>query len=106
MDCITTTKLIVLINGVSSCIFKASRGSKQGFSLYPLLFLLIIEGMGGMISTADSRGSFSGLGITRNTFITRLIFVDDVLIFGKICIMEWHVLHEIILTFGEATGYT
>lgn len=106
MACITTAKFIVLVNGVSSCIFKASRGSKQGFSLSPLLFLLVIEGMGDMISTADSRGSFSGLRITRNTFITHLIFVDDVLIFGKISIMEWHGLDEIIFTFGDATGYT
>lgn len=83
MACITTANFGVLTNGVPSCFLKASQGS-----LSPLLFLLVIEGMGRMISTAHSRGSFSGMGITRNIFITHLIFVDDVLIFGNISVME------------------
>ena len=57
-------------------------------SLSPLLFLLVIEGMGRMILATHSRGSFSGMGITRNIFITHLIFVDDVLILGNISVME------------------
>lgn len=77
------------------CVFKASRGS-----LSPLLFLLVMEGMGKMISATQSRGSFSCLGITRNIFITHLIFVDDVLIFGNIYVIDWHVLQKII---GHAT---
>lgn len=83
MACITTANFGVLTNGVPSCFLKASQGS-----LSPLLFLLVIEGMGRMISVAHSRGSFSGMGITRNIFITHLIFVDDVLIFGNISVME------------------
>jgi len=53
-----------------------------------------------MISATQSRGSFSCLGITRNIFITHLIFVDDVLIFGNIYVIDWHVLQKII---GHAT---
>jgi len=53
MGCITTANFGILTNGVPSCFLKASRGS-----LSPLLFLLVIEGMGRMISAAHSRGSF------------------------------------------------
>jgi len=68
MACITTENFGVLTNGLPSCFLKASQGS-----LSPLLILIVIEGMGRMISAAHSRGSFSGMGITRNIFITHLI---------------------------------
>jgi hypothetical protein len=41
--CITTPWIAPLINGMNSPFFQATRGLRQGFSLSPMLYVLIAE---------------------------------------------------------------
>lgn len=50
----------VLINGATSLFFKAERGLRQGYPLFPILFLLVVEGLSRMLTKAKRRGDFKG----------------------------------------------
>jgi hypothetical protein len=45
MGCVSSTHLSVLINGSPLGFFKASRGLRQGYPLFPFLFLLVVESL-------------------------------------------------------------
>ena len=64
MSCITTVSLFVLINGAASPFFHAERGLRQGYSLSPLLFLLVVGGLSRALSEAKSHGSLKGIQIS------------------------------------------
>ncbi|KAK9031942.1 hypothetical protein V6N11_056227 [Hibiscus sabdariffa] len=60
------------------------RGVRQGYSLSPLLFNLVGEGLHQMLSKAASLGLFSSflVGKRSNTIeVTHLQFADDLMIF-------------------------
>jgi hypothetical protein len=48
----------VLINGSPFGFFTASRGLRQGCSLFPFLFLLVVEGLSILIKEARMRADF------------------------------------------------
>jgi len=104
MACVTSVNFAVLVNGSPSGFFKSSRGLRQGCPLSPLLFLLIIEGLSRSISLAKERGFIKGVVISGNLSLTHLLFVDDVLIFGRKCALEWMWYYRIIKEFCLATG--
>jgi hypothetical protein len=81
MQCITTVSFVVLINGAASPFFKSERGLRQGCPLYPLLFLLVVEGLSRALDHASANREFHGIAISHNLRLTHLLFVDDVLIF-------------------------
>jgi hypothetical protein len=45
MSCLTLVSFTILINGLTFEFFKPSRGLRHGFPLYPLLFLIVVEGL-------------------------------------------------------------
>lgn len=61
--------------------FILKSGLKQGFPLSPLLFLLVMEGINGLIKDMHLRGRLIGIKMTDRCMITHLLFVDDMLIF-------------------------
>ena len=42
---VTSANFAVLINGETSQMFKSGRGLSEGFSLSPLLFIFVMEGL-------------------------------------------------------------
>jgi len=104
MSCVTSVNFAVLVNGSPSGFFKSSRGLRQGCPLSPLLFLLIIEGLSRSISLAKERGFIKGVIFSGNLSLTHLLFVDDVLLFGRLCALEWKWYYRIISEFCLATG--
>jgi hypothetical protein len=73
----------VLINGSPTNFFKIHRGLRQGGPLSPLMFFLVIDFLSRQIKKVVSKGSFKGIKIVVDTFISHLLFVDDVLILGN-----------------------
>ena len=65
----------------SSPFFLSERGLRQGFPIYSLLFLLVVEGMSRAILDAKRRGLYEGIKIATNLSTTQLLFVDDILLF-------------------------
>jgi len=50
--CISTSWFSILINGSRHGIFASSRGLRQGDSLSPLLFVIVMEALSRMLSRA------------------------------------------------------
>ena len=73
-------------------------------SSFPLLFLLVAEGLSRALLDAKQRGFFRGIKIAANLNITHLLFVDDILIFYNGSIKEAERLSELLILFGKATG--
>lgn len=82
MDCVELVNYEILINGSPTNYFRGTNGVRQDFPLSPLLFLIIIKGLGKLIECSRDSGNITGIKISSLIKITRLLFVDDVMIFG------------------------
>ena len=96
MACISSTQFVVLVNDSPTIFFKSSKGLCDGFPLPPLLFLLVIEGLSRLINLYKSEGKLKGIKISLTVFISHLLFVDDVMLFGKGSKEEWQNFVDII----------
>lgn len=70
----------------------------------PLLFFLVVEGLNRMISKAVQEGELEGIHIARLVKTIHLLFVDDVMLFGKGIVKEWRKYKEILDCFCSALG--
>jgi hypothetical protein len=84
MGCITSVNMTVLVNGVPTNFFKCHRGLRQGCPLSPLLFLWVVEVFSRLLTQAVESVTFQGLKVPISTFISHLLFVDEVLILGYV----------------------
>ena len=73
---VTSTNFTVLINGSPSYFFNVS----HGFPMYPLLFLLIVEGINLLINEAKDQCKLLGIKFSSTLAITHLISIDDVVL--------------------------
>ncbi|XP_026417133.1 uncharacterized protein LOC113312608 [Papaver somniferum] len=72
----------VLVNGSSTKKFKPSKGLRQGDSLSPFLFLLVVEILSKLIDDAVRRDQLKGFQVVEGgIMISHLQFVDDTLLF-------------------------
>ena len=76
--CISTVRFSILINGGLEGLFGSSRGIRQGDSLSPLLFVIVMEGLGRMVARAVEGGLLSGFQVgSLNMVVSHLLFADD-----------------------------
>ena len=101
---ISSANFAVLVNGSPSSLFPASRGIRQGCPLSSLLFILVIEGLSLLIEDAKRNGKVKGIKISSHLFLTHLLFVDDVILFGCGTYEEWIAFKVLLDTFCEASG--
>jgi len=65
----------------------------------PSLILLIIKGLSKMIAGDKTCGDIKGIKVTKNSFYSHLLFIDDVLIFGDGTIEEWRAYNYFFYVF-------
>jgi hypothetical protein len=84
-QCISTVRFSVLINGSPCGYFGSSRGVRQGDSLSPFLFDLVMEAFSRMIDAIISRGLISGFSVGSSdqtrVVVSHLLFADDTFVF-------------------------
>jgi len=51
--CLESTSVLVLVNGSPTMEFKPTRGLRQGDPLTTLLFLVVVEGLAGLVRPSD-----------------------------------------------------
>lgn len=61
--CVFSGNLSVLVNGSPTEEVNIKRGLKQGDPLAPFLFLLVTEGLSGLIRKTVSSGKFKGFKV-------------------------------------------
>ncbi|KAK2445049.1 hypothetical protein QL285_016023 [Trifolium repens] len=81
--CIFESSMSVLVNGSPTHDFKVGRGLRQGDPLSPFLFLIVAEGLAGMMKRAVDIGKFKGYSINHCTQFQILQFADDTIFMGE-----------------------
>ena len=104
MGCISMVTIVIMVNGTRSSFFTATRGIRKGYPLSPLLFILVIEGLSLLIKDAKVKGKIWGIKISDSLYLTHLLFVDDVILFGNCTVMEWMAFDVLLETFCYASG--
>ena len=74
MSCVNSTSFAVLVNGSASSLFKGSHGIRQGCPLSPYLFLLVIKGLGLLLSQALKDKQIFGVKVFGNIHISHTLF--------------------------------
>jgi hypothetical protein len=85
--------------------FRSGRGLRQGCPLSPLLFILVMEGLSLLLKSSIGEGKLSGIKVSRLLNILHLLFVDDVLIMSKACLIEWKEIINIINLFVKLLDF-
>lgn len=89
--------LDVLINVSPLGFFNASRRLHQLICpLSPFLFILVVEGLSMLIKYARKRGVMKGIKVSKVLAISRLCFVDKIMIFGQGSIKELRITKNIL----------
>ncbi|GAU27776.1 hypothetical protein TSUD_215870 [Trifolium subterraneum] len=81
--CIFEISMSILINGSPTEDFKVGRGLRQGDPLSPFLFLIVVEGLAGMMRRAVEIGRFKGFHVNDNLQFQMLQFADDTILMGN-----------------------
>ena len=80
--CLESASVFILVNGSPTEEFKPKRGLRQGDPLTPFLFLIVAEGLTGLMRKAKSVGIFKDVEVgSQKVQVDLLQFADDTLFF-------------------------
>jgi hypothetical protein len=103
--CIFAGSMSVLINGSPSEEINIQRGLKQGDPLAPFHFLLVAEGLGGLMKRAVDTNRFRGFRVgNSDVVISHLQYADDTLCVGEASIDNLWTLKAILRGFEMSSG--
>jgi hypothetical protein len=106
--CISTVRFSIMINGSSCGFFESSRGLRQGDSLSPLLFVVVMEALNKLLVRAEEGHFLRGFAVHgRNNnplMISNLLFADDTLIFCDADLDQIGYLKCTLLCFEAVSG--
>jgi hypothetical protein len=105
---ISSVRFSVLINGTPFGFFPSSRGLRQGDSLSPLLFVLVMEALSRLMDRTVARGYLEGFSVANSNVsdlkVSHMLFTDDTLVFcGAIQDQLYH-LKGVLLCFEAVSG--
>jgi hypothetical protein len=82
--CVFSGSMSILVNGRPTEEINIQCGLKQGDPLAPFLFLLVAEGLGGLLRKAVELDCFKGFWVgRRGDVISHLQYADDTLCIGE-----------------------
>jgi hypothetical protein len=106
--CISSVRFSVLINGTPCGFFPSSRGLRQGDSLSPLLFVLVIEALSRLMDRAVARGYLEGFSVDNSNAtglkVSHMLFADDTLVFCGATRDQLYHLKGVMLCFEAVSG--
>ncbi|GKV45295.1 hypothetical protein SLEP1_g52400 [Rubroshorea leprosula] len=104
-ECLSTARISILLNGSPTSEFSISKGLRQGDPLSPFLFLLVGEGLCGLVKKAECEGLLKGLEIGRGGMeLSLLQFADGTVFMGKACAGNLKVVKAILHWFELISG--
>jgi len=103
--CLESASVSVLVNGSPTEEFRPTRGLRQGDPLAPFLFIIVAEGLAGLVRQALKTNLLSGVKIgSKEVEVSFLQFADDTLFF---CEESWSnviTMKAILRGFELASG--
>jgi hypothetical protein len=81
--CIFQSSMSVLVNGSPTEDFIVGKGLRQGDPLSPFLFLIVAEGLTGLMGKAVENNVFHGYKVSNSILLHTLQFADDTIIMGE-----------------------
>ena len=100
MQCVTTVRYSVRLNGHVLDTFTPTRGLRQGDPLSPYLFLLVADGLSRLIKREAEAAILKELKICRNApGMSHLLFADDNLLFFEGSTQQARVVKNILDTY-------
>jgi hypothetical protein len=103
--CIFSGSMSILVNGSPTEEINIQCGLKQGDPLAPFLFLLVAEGLGGLIRRAVESSRLNGFQVGRNgVVISHLQYADDTLCLGEATVGNLWTLKAILRGFEMVSG--
>ena len=106
--CISTIQFSVLINGSPTDFFGSSRGLRQGDSLSPLLFLILMEVFSRMLRRVEGAGLIRGFNLEGRRDggerVSHLLFADDTILFCDADVEQILHIRLLLLSFQAVTG--
>jgi hypothetical protein len=104
-SCVFAGNMSILINGSPSEEISIKCGLKQGDPLAPFLFLLVAEGLGGVMKRAVELNSFHGFRVgNSDVVISHLQYADDTICVGEASIDNLWSLKAILRGFEMVSG--
>lgn len=86
-ECVTTARVLVLVNGSPTTEFCLEKGLRQGDPLSPFVFNIVVEGLNVMLTRAKNLGLIRGVKVgASEEVISHLQFANDTIIF---CEADW-----------------
>jgi hypothetical protein len=105
MECISTVKYSIVVNGNPVGNITPTRGLRQGDPLSPYLFILCAEVLSCMLTQAEAKGVITGVPTSpKGPRLSHLFFVDDSLLFCKVNLVEWRCLTKILEKYEMVSG--
>ncbi|CAN0838702.1 LINE-1 retrotransposable element ORF2 protein [Linum grandiflorum] len=105
--CISTPRFSVVVNGQASGFFPSSRGLRQGDSLSPFLFILVMNILSDILQFLHESNSISGFFMDHDAGhgeVTHLLYADDSILFCDASIHQVRSIMAALIVFQTITG--
>ena len=103
--CLESSSVSVLVNGSPTQEFKPKKGVRQGDPLAPFLFLVVAEGLAGVVRMVIDKDLLESVEIgDRLTKVNMLQFADDTFFLCKASAQSVLVIKAILICFELASG--
>ncbi|CAL9020979.1 unnamed protein product [Prunus brigantina] len=107
MQCVSTVRYQICINGELTDPFSPSSGIRQWDPLSPYLFVLCIEKLSHIIVDAVKRRLWKPIKTSRNgPNVSHLFFADDLVLFAEATPCQARVMKDCLDLFCSASGQT
>lgn len=105
-ECVTTATASILVNGNPTNEFPLQRGLCQGNPLSPFLFLIVVEGLNAMMTSAVGNNIFNRytVGNSNSVAVSHLKFAYDTLLIGAKNWANVCALRAVLTLFAEMSG--
>ncbi|XP_058216683.1 uncharacterized protein LOC131327544 [Rhododendron vialii] len=103
-SCVCSVRYSVVINGSLEGYFQGKRGLRQGDSLFPYLFLFVMEAFTALLHSRVDMGPFNFHPKCRSIGLTHLVFADDLFILCGASQDSFSLINQLLTDFHSFSG--